>query len=35
LQWLAKRPVNYPVPADFPTENKLSIRPEIPINLPK
>jgi type 1 glutamine amidotransferase len=31
LQWLAKRPVDYPVPADFPTAEKLSIRPEIPL----
>jgi len=32
LQWLAKRPVDYPVPADFPTADKLSIRPEIPMD---
>jgi hypothetical protein len=31
LQWLAKRPADYPVPPDFPTADKLSIRPEIPI----
>lgn len=31
LQWLAKRPVDYPVPPDFPTADKLSIRPKIPI----
>jgi type 1 glutamine amidotransferase len=31
LQWLAKRPVDYPVPPDFPTGDKLSIRPEIPM----
>lgn len=31
LQWLAKRPVDYRVPQDFPTADKLSIRPEIPI----
>jgi len=31
LQWLAKRPVDYPVPSDFPTADKLSIRREIPI----
>ena len=30
LQWLAKRPVDYPVPSDFPTADKLSIRSEIP-----
>jgi type 1 glutamine amidotransferase len=29
LQWLANRPVTLPVPADFPTETTLSIRPEI------
>ncbi len=29
LQWLAKRPVTVPVPADFPTERATSIRPEI------
>jgi type 1 glutamine amidotransferase len=31
LQWLAGRPVTYPVPKDFPTETALSIRPEIPL----
>ena len=31
LQWLAKRPVDYPVPPDFPTADKLSIRPAIPL----
>jgi type 1 glutamine amidotransferase len=30
LQWLAGRPVTFPVPPDFPTETTLSIRPEIP-----
>jgi len=34
LQWLAKRPVDYPVPSDFPTAEKLSIRPEIAIPSP-
>jgi hypothetical protein len=34
LQWLAKRPVTYPVPKDFPTAEKTSIRPEIPILTP-
>jgi len=29
LQWLAKRPVDYPVPSDFPTKDALSIRGEI------
>ena len=29
LQWLARRPVDYPVPPDFPAENAVSIRPEI------
>lgn len=30
LQWLAGRPVTWPVPADFPTAAAVSIRPEIP-----
>ncbi len=34
LQWLAHRPVTYPVPRDFPTETALSIRPEIPTSVP-
>jgi len=29
LQWLARRPVTFPVPADFPTAEKTSIRPVI------
>jgi hypothetical protein len=29
LQWLAKREVSYPVPADFPTETATSIRGEL------
>jgi hypothetical protein len=29
LQWLANRPVTYPIPADFPTADKVSIRGEI------
>jgi type 1 glutamine amidotransferase len=29
LQWLAKRPITAPIPADFPTEAATSIRPEI------
>jgi len=29
VQWLAKRPVTIPVPADFPGTNAVSIRPEI------
>jgi type 1 glutamine amidotransferase len=29
LQWLAKRPVTVPIPADFPTDVDTSIRPEI------
>lgn len=32
LQWLARRPVTFPVPADFPTADRESIRP--PITLP-
>lgn len=37
LQWLAKRPVTVPVPADFPTETATSIRPEIriPVSVPQ
>lgn len=31
LQWLARREVNYPVPADFPTAEKISVRGEIPL----
>jgi type 1 glutamine amidotransferase len=33
LQWLAKRPVDYPVPPDFPTADKFSVRAEIPLRL--
>lgn len=29
LQWLAHREITFPVPSDFPTENKLSVRGEI------
>lgn len=29
LQWLARRPVTWPVPADFPTAEKVSVRGEI------
>jgi len=32
LQWLAKRPVTFPVPADFPSENATSVRGDL--NLP-
>jgi hypothetical protein len=31
LQWLAGRPVTAPVPADFPTADRVSVRGEIPI----
>jgi hypothetical protein len=31
LQWLAGRPVTFPVPADFPTADKVSVRGEIPL----
>jgi len=31
LQWLANRPVTFPVPKDFPNETKTSIRPEIAV----
>lgn len=34
LQWLAHKPVTFPVPADFPTADQLSVRAEIPTNLP-
>src|SRR5208283_121970 len=29
LEWLARRPVNYPVPPDFPTADAVSVRPAI------
>ena len=29
LQWLAHREVTFPVPADFPTAEKISVRGEI------
>jgi len=32
LQWLAGRPVTWPVPPDFPTADTISVRPEIPIS---
>jgi hypothetical protein len=31
LQWLAKRPVTFPVAADFPTENATSVRADLPL----
>jgi hypothetical protein len=31
LQWLAGRPVTFPVPPDFPTAAQTSIRPKIPL----
>jgi type 1 glutamine amidotransferase len=34
LQWLAHQPVTFPVPDDFPTADKLSVRAEISTNLP-
>ncbi|MES1180480.1 MAG: ThuA domain-containing protein [Verrucomicrobiota bacterium] len=34
LQWLAGRPVTFPVPKDIPTAEQTSIRPEIPILMP-
>ena len=30
LQWLAGRDVTLPVPADFPTAERVSVRPEAP-----
>lgn len=32
LQWLARRPVDFPMPADFPTESRTSIRG--PLSIP-
>lgn len=34
LQWLAKRPVTFAVPADFPTETQKSLRPLPKLDLP-
>jgi len=31
LQWLAKRDTSWPVPPDFPSEDKMSVRSEIPL----
>ena len=31
LQWLASRPANFPLPPDFPTADKVSVRGEIPL----
>lgn len=31
LQWLAKRDVTFPIPADFPTADNVSVRGEIPL----
>ncbi len=30
LEWLARRPVTFPVPADFPSDSKVSVRDSIP-----
>ncbi len=35
LQWLAHRDVTFPVPADFPTSDKVSVRGEIPLDRTK
>jgi hypothetical protein len=35
LQWLAKRPVTYPIPADFPTEDRLVLRPDPGLDVPR
>ena len=35
LQWLAGRPADFPVPADFPTAEKVSVRGEIPLPGPR
>jgi hypothetical protein len=29
LQWVAGRPVDFPVPVDFPTVDRISVRGEI------
>jgi type 1 glutamine amidotransferase len=34
LQWLAGRPVTFPIPADFPTAEAISVRGEIPLAAP-
>jgi type 1 glutamine amidotransferase len=34
LQWLARRPADFPVPPDFPTVDKTSVRGEIPLLSP-
>ena len=34
LQWLAGRPADFPVPPDFPTADKVSVRGEIPLPVP-
>lgn len=34
LQWLAQREVTFPIPADFPTAEKASVREEISVPLP-
>jgi hypothetical protein len=34
LQWLARREVTFPVPADFPTSERISVRGEIPLSAP-
>ena len=34
LQWLARRDVSFPVPADFPSVDKISVRGEIPLPPP-
>jgi type 1 glutamine amidotransferase len=31
LQWLARRPVTWPVPADFPKDDRVSVRGEIQV----
>lgn len=31
LQWLAARPVTFPVPGDFPSRDRMSVRAEIPL----
>ena len=31
VQWLARRPVTWPVPPDFPTPSAIALRPDVPM----
>ncbi|HVU24681.1 MAG TPA: ThuA domain-containing protein [Opitutus sp.] len=35
LQWLAHRPATFPIPPDFPTADRMSVRGEIPLSSPQ